>query len=127
MFLQRERINFIDSFYDKYSKSIPKSIEMLRRTQDLTPGGVGSSLRYWAPSPFFVEKAKGAYIWELDGNKYIDYSMCYAAMLHPVCGCLNEPHFPLPRIVSGFHDVIDGKPCPDCRYHRLSPLPRPGF
>ena len=78
------------SFYEKYAKSIPKSIEMLRRAQDVTLGGVGSSLRYWAPSPFFVDKAKGAYIWDLDGNKYIDYSMCYAAMIaghaNPIIG-----------------------------------------
>ncbi|MEE8479857.1 MAG: glutamate-1-semialdehyde 2,1-aminomutase [Desulfobacterales bacterium] len=68
-------------FMEKYAKSIPKSIELLKRAQGVTPGGVGSGLRLWAPAPFFIDRAEGAYIWDIDGNRYIDYSMCYAAMI----------------------------------------------
>src|SRR5215203_2318903 len=40
------------------------------------PGGVNSPVRAFRAvggQPFFVRKAKGAHIWDVDGNEYIDY------------------------------------------------------
>jgi len=40
------------------------------------PGGVNSPVRAFRNvegEPFFVERAKGAYLWDVDGNEYIDY------------------------------------------------------
>ncbi|MGD0252322.1 MAG: glutamate-1-semialdehyde 2,1-aminomutase [Verrucomicrobiota bacterium] len=40
------------------------------------PGGVNSPVRAFRAvggQPFFVNKAKGACVWDVDGNKYIDY------------------------------------------------------
>jgi len=40
------------------------------------PGGVNSPVRAFrnvGGEPFFVERAKGAYLWDVDGNEYIDY------------------------------------------------------
>src|SRR4051812_46214219 len=40
------------------------------------PGGVNSPVRAFrgvGGQPFFVDKAKGAYVWDVDGNQYIDY------------------------------------------------------
>lgn len=69
------------SFYDDYVTRIPKSGKEAKRAQAIIPGGVGSAIQYWPPYPIFVKDSRGAYIWDLDGNKYIDYCMCYAAMV----------------------------------------------
>src|SRR5881296_2885162 len=40
------------------------------------PGGVNSPVRAFRAvggQPFFVNKAKGAYVWDVDGNEYVDY------------------------------------------------------
>src|ERR1051326_4284027 len=40
------------------------------------PGGVNSPVRAFRAvggEPFFVNKAKGAHVWDVDGNEYIDY------------------------------------------------------
>ena len=40
------------------------------------PGGVNSPVRAFRAvggHPFFVDQAKGAYVWDVDGNRYIDY------------------------------------------------------
>ena len=40
------------------------------------PGGVNSPVRAFRAvggEPFFVDRAKGAHIWDVDGNAYIDY------------------------------------------------------
>ena len=36
------------------------------------PGGISHNLHYFPPRPFFVKKAKGAKIWDVDGNEYVD-------------------------------------------------------
>ena len=69
------------SFYDEYVARTPNSGKEAKRAQKIIPGGVGSAIQYWAPYPIFINDSKGAYVWDLDGNKYIDYCMCYAAMI----------------------------------------------
>ncbi len=71
----------MSSFIEAYTQRTPTSGIEARRAQAIIPGGVGSAIQFWAPYPVFVKDSQGAYVWDLDGNKYIDYSMCYAAMI----------------------------------------------
>ena len=68
-------------FAAEYAKMIPNSIKEAERARKLTPGGVSSSIGYWAPSPMYIDRSEGAYLWDVDGNRFIDFSMCYAAMI----------------------------------------------
>jgi glutamate-1-semialdehyde 2,1-aminomutase len=55
---------------------VTKSFELFDRAQKRIPGGVNSpvrALRQVGAEPFFVERAQGARIWDVDGNEYIDY------------------------------------------------------
>ncbi len=45
------------------------------------PSGVNSPVRYFEPYPFFTKKSNGAYIWDADNNRYIDYCNGYGALL----------------------------------------------
>lgn len=45
---------------------------MKQRALTLTPGGVHSNVRLIAPSVFF-ERGAGAWLWDVDGNDYVDY------------------------------------------------------
>jgi glutamate-1-semialdehyde 2,1-aminomutase len=69
------------SFYDDYIARTPTSAREAGRAQEIIPGGVGSAIQFWPPYPIFVKDSRGPYVWDLDGNKYIDYCMCYAAMV----------------------------------------------
>jgi glutamate-1-semialdehyde 2,1-aminomutase len=69
------------SFYDDYITKTPTSAKEAARAQAIIPGGVGSAIQFWPPYPVFVKNSKGPYVWDLDGNRYIDYCMCYAAMV----------------------------------------------
>ncbi len=46
------------------------------------PLGVNSNFRFWGEgiTPY-MQKAKGAYIWDADGNKYIDYRMAFGPII----------------------------------------------
>ena len=53
-----------------------KSEELYKIALDLMPGGVNSPVRAFGSvgrNPLFIDHAKGAYVYDVDGNKYIDY------------------------------------------------------
>jgi glutamate-1-semialdehyde 2,1-aminomutase len=53
-----------------------RSSELFHAAQRYIPGGVNSPVRAFrnvAGEPFFVERAAGSKIWDVDGNEYIDY------------------------------------------------------
>jgi glutamate-1-semialdehyde 2,1-aminomutase len=53
-----------------------RSTELFAEAQKWIPGGVNSPVRAFRAvgrDPFFAERAEGAHIWDVDGNKYIDY------------------------------------------------------
>jgi glutamate-1-semialdehyde 2,1-aminomutase len=53
-----------------------RSFDLFHTAQKRIPGGVNSpvrAFRHVGAEPFFVERAEGAWIWDVDGDKYIDY------------------------------------------------------
>jgi glutamate-1-semialdehyde 2,1-aminomutase len=53
-----------------------RSSQLFRAAQKRIPGGVNSPVRAFRNvegAPFFVDRAAGARIWDVDGNEYIDY------------------------------------------------------
>jgi len=64
--------------------SIRESRREFRRAKRLIPGGVNSPVRAFGSvggTPRFIAKAKGAYIWDVDGNRYIDYVGSWGPMI----------------------------------------------
>ncbi len=64
--------------------SIKKSIKLFSRAQESIPGGVNSPVRAFKSvggTPLFIDKAKGAYLYDVDGNKYIDYIASWGPMI----------------------------------------------
>ena len=54
-----------------------RSSEVFRHNRDFIPGGVVSMNRAVEPEIVFV-KGQGAYVWDADGNRYIDYHAAFA-------------------------------------------------
>src|SRR6266852_3989551 len=53
-----------------------RSSQLFATAQERIPGGVNSPVRAFrnvGGEPFFVERATGPTIWDIDGNEYIDY------------------------------------------------------
>lgn len=64
--------------------NIHKSKELFERAQQSIPGGVNSPVRAFKSvggTPVFLQKAKGAYLYDVDGNKYIDYINSWGPMI----------------------------------------------
>ncbi|HWB26525.1 MAG TPA: glutamate-1-semialdehyde 2,1-aminomutase [Chitinophagaceae bacterium] len=61
-----------------------RSKELFERAQQSIPGGVNSPVRAFKSvggTPVFIDKAKGAYLYDVDGNKYIDYIASWGPMI----------------------------------------------
>ena len=61
-----------------------KSEALFARAQKTIPGGVNSPVRAFKAvggTPRFITKADGAYIWDADGNRYIDYVQSWGPMV----------------------------------------------
>jgi len=64
------------------SRPFEKSQSLQKRAQKVLPLGVNSNFRYWGEdiTPY-VKKGKGAYLWDVDGNQYIDYRMAFGPII----------------------------------------------
>lgn len=75
-----------------------KSIELFSRAQQSIPGGVNSPVRAFKSvggTPVFIKNAKGAYLFDEDGNRYIDYINSWGPMIlghayEPVINAIRE-------------------------------------
>lgn len=63
---------------------IKNSEQLFQRAQKSIPGGVNSPVRAFKSvggNPIFIQKAKGAYLYDEDGNTYIDYIASWGPMI----------------------------------------------
>jgi glutamate-1-semialdehyde 2,1-aminomutase len=57
---------------------------LFERAQRVIPGGVNSPVRSFRAvggTPYFVARAEGAYVWDVEGRRYLDYVQSYGASI----------------------------------------------
>ncbi len=87
-----------------------KSEEIFTAAQKLMPGGVNSPVRAFKSvggQPIVFDRVQDAYVWDVDGNKYIDYVGSWGPA---ICG---HAH---PEVIAALHDALAkgtsfGAPC----------------
>ncbi|WP_298907463.1 glutamate-1-semialdehyde 2,1-aminomutase [uncultured Nostoc sp.] len=78
-----------------------KSQEVFAAAQNLMPGGVSSPVRAFKSvggQPIVFERVKGAYVWDVDGNQYIDYVGTWGPA---ICG---HAH---PEVIAALHEALE--------------------
>ena len=70
-----------NSLSDAYKKKTPKSRNSYNDSLNIFPGGISHNIRFFRPYPFFVKKAIGKQLIDIDGNKYVDYWMGHWALI----------------------------------------------
>lgn len=61
------------------------SAELFSAAQEVIPGGVNSPVRAFrgvGGDPLFMDHAQGPYLWDVDGQRYIDYVGSWGPMIH---------------------------------------------
>ncbi|MDQ7068263.1 MAG: glutamate-1-semialdehyde 2,1-aminomutase [Sulfurimonas sp.] len=108
--------------------STEASIDAFKKAQELIPGGVNSPVRAFKSvggTPIFISEGEGAYLRDIDGNKYVDFVQSWgplifghrdesieAAVINAVkhglsFGAPTEAETELAKLVVGFFDSID--------------------
>jgi len=85
---------------DNETKSQRKSEKYFERAQKVIPGGVNSPARACKAvhaTPVFIDRADGAYMYDVDGNEYLDYVGSWGALI------LGHKH---PRIMEAIEDAV---------------------
>ena len=80
--------------------TIQKSEQLFATAQQLIPGGVNSPVRAFRSvggTPRFIERGDGAYVWDADDNRYIDYVLSWGPLT------LGHAH---PQVVSALQDAV---------------------
>jgi glutamate-1-semialdehyde 2,1-aminomutase/spore coat polysaccharide biosynthesis protein SpsF len=68
------------------TRSLRRSAELLRRGEQLIPGAsqtLSKGPTQWVQgvAPCYVERADGAYVWDVDGNRYLDFPMALGPII----------------------------------------------
>jgi glutamate-1-semialdehyde 2,1-aminomutase len=77
----------LESAYQELREARPRGASHYDRACQFLPRGT-TRARFWEPMPIYVERAQGAYLEDVDGNRYIDCSLGQGALLlgnnHPI-------------------------------------------
>ncbi len=121
--LKRESMaNFLNYFEEK----CVKSKELIEKAKRIIPGGVQHNLAFNFPFPIAIKKAEGAYMEDIDGNKYIDFLQAGGPTIlgsnykpvrekviqviqecGPVTGLFHEYEFKLAEIINHFMPAVE--------------------
>jgi glutamate-1-semialdehyde 2,1-aminomutase len=77
-----------------------RSASLFVAAEALMPGGVSSPVRAFravSGTPFFVERGEGAYLVDVDGNRYVDYVLSWGPLV------LGHAH---PRVVAALEEAV---------------------
>jgi len=58
----------------------PRSKELFHRAAEVLPGGVFDPSHFSSPYPVYFDRGEGAYLYDVDGNKYLDLNSAHSAL-----------------------------------------------
>src|ERR671917_1811853 len=65
----------------EFGERFAGSLAMYERSRQVIPGGITHDGRHMKPFPPYIAKAQGAYKWDVDGNRIIDFVMGHGSLL----------------------------------------------
>ena len=71
--LRKVKPAVMKEYLDYFETKCPRSKALTAEAREYIPGGVQHNLAFNYPFPIAIEKADGAYLWDADGNRYIDF------------------------------------------------------
>jgi glutamate-1-semialdehyde 2,1-aminomutase len=73
--------NLLNTYRSEIMAKSPKSLSIWQQNRMVMPAGVGSMFRLADPFPMVVKEAKGARVWDADGNEYLDFMLGFSVMI----------------------------------------------
>jgi glutamate-1-semialdehyde 2,1-aminomutase len=67
---------------ERFGTATPKSAELAERAARVMPGGDTRTTTYHRPYPLTIVRGAGPYLWDADGNRYVDLVGNYTSLVH---------------------------------------------
>jgi glutamate-1-semialdehyde 2,1-aminomutase len=78
----------MENIFEEYEVMTQKSKALHEEAVKIIPGGVTANVKYFEPYPIRMKGGEGAWLYDVDGNKYVDYLLSYGPLIlghgHPV-------------------------------------------
>ncbi|HYZ23271.1 MAG TPA: aminotransferase class III-fold pyridoxal phosphate-dependent enzyme [Rhodopila sp.] len=81
-----------------YEAMTPGSAALAAQAREVLPSGLAHDSRHFDPYPIYIDRARGAVKWDVDGNRYVDYFGGHGALL------LGHNH---PAVMQAVHAALD--------------------
>src|SRR5438132_12669114 len=69
------------SLSDRFAAEFSTSRKLYEQAKQVFPNGVTHDLRYLEPFPVYIDRAEGAYKWDVDGHRLIDFWSGHGSIL----------------------------------------------
>lgn len=121
--VRREKMT---KYLDFFEQKCAKSKTLTDEAKKYIPGGVQHNLAFNYPFPIAIEKAEGAHLWDVDGNRYIDFLQAggptvlgsnYAPVREkvmevinscgPVTGLFHEYELKLAKLINSYMPAVE--------------------
>jgi glutamate-1-semialdehyde 2,1-aminomutase len=66
---------------ERFAERTPKSAAVFERAREAFPGGDFRRAAFLGPNPTYIDHAQGAYLYDIDGNRYLDLNGNWTAMV----------------------------------------------
>ena len=87
----------------EYKARTPKTAAWFERASKSLHGGVTGNVKFFPPYPVYAKRAQGSHLWDLDGNEYIDFMLCFGPLI------LGHGH---PRVLEAIREQLDADGTP---------------
>lgn len=88
----------LKKMYEEYERKTPCSKECYESAIQVLSAGIGGSAPTYNPYPVFVEKGEGSRVFDVDGNAYLDFNLCWGVLF------VGHRH---PKLIEALHDQLD--------------------
>ena len=91
-------VKSMEVLQEDFRAKTPKSIQQWQAGKPVMPAGVMKGAYFMAPNPVYVDHAKDCYLFDIDGNRYVDFANHHTATI--------LGHSP-PEVVAALHAQVD--------------------
>lgn len=72
----------VQAITDEYRRRTPQSLAHCQAAARVLPGGDTRRAVYFRPYPTFIQRGEGCVIYDVDGNRYLDFNNNYTSLIH---------------------------------------------
>ena len=91
-------VKSMEALEEDFRAKTPKSIQQWQAGRPIMPAGVMKGAHFMAPHPVYVDHAEDCYLFDIDGNRYVDFANHHTAAI--------LGHSP-PQVVEALHTQVD--------------------